>query len=73
MCFPYLNHKEWVMLHHHVSTVAQNQTLALERAIHILMLPEGSCSITIGKGEVHSLLQSATSPLDATKSYTLVL
>ena len=60
------------------TTVAQNRqtkTLALERAFSVVMAPDGhrSLSYTLGKGEVFSWLQSASSALDATKSYKMHL
>lgn len=69
---------ESAMLHRHMPTVALNgrQTLALERAFRVfLMAPDGlrSVSYKLGKREVFSWLQSAASPLDATKSYILYL
>ena len=62
------------VLVHHVSTEAQNgetKTLALEGLLRCY----GTCTFSymLGKGEVFSWLQSAASPLDATKSYILHL
>ena len=66
------------MLWCNVSTEAQDehiQILALERAFHIFMAPDGHprFSYLLGMRKVFSWLQSAASPLDVTKSNTLYL
>ena len=83
---PLYLHREWALFHgaHHVASPCfysspeqKNQKLALERAFHVFRKLQGHHMFFFMLGRrgwgLFSWLQSATSPLDATKSYTLVL